>query len=126
MKVTNMSGMFMNASMFNQPIGQWEIYDVAFMSSMFSVSFNQPIGQWQVHRVKSMSGMFFAAKSFNQSLGDWDIGSVQSMSLMFADTVAFNQPVHALWQGYMLRALMTRDMFEGARGMKIIPALHVF
>ena len=40
--------MFLNANVFNQPIGSWNTNNVTDMSAMFSSAdyFNQPIGAW--------------------------------------------------------------------------------
>jgi hypothetical protein len=45
-----MREMFFGATYFNQPIGGWDVRQVATMGGMFSraVDFNHPIGEWDV------------------------------------------------------------------------------
>ncbi|HOR41545.1 MAG TPA: BspA family leucine-rich repeat surface protein, partial [Paludibacteraceae bacterium] len=93
--VTNMRGMFYNASNFNQPIGNWNTSNVTDMSNMFSYSsiFNQPIGNWNTAKVTNMSNMFYNASSFNQPIGDWNTSNVTDMNRMFVRASSFNQPI---------------------------------
>jgi len=39
--------------------------------------FNQPIGDWDVSNVTYMRWMFESAYAFNQPIGDWDVSNVQ-------------------------------------------------
>ena len=94
--VTNMGGMFSDASSFNQPLNDWNVSKVMNMEGMFSEasSFNQPINNWNVSKVMNMKGMFFQATTFNQSLNNWSTSNVSTMSNMFADATSFNQPIN--------------------------------
>ena len=58
--VTSMEWMFMGASSFNQPIGDWQVDQVTNMSSMFhgAKSFNQPLNDWRVNDVTIVTGIF--------------------------------------------------------------------
>ena len=47
------------------------------MSYMFKFSvFNQPIGDWDVSSVTDMNFMFTSAESFNQDIGNWEVNYV--------------------------------------------------
>ncbi len=93
--VTNMSGMFNDATVFNQDIESWDVSQVTDMGQMFNgaASFNQDIGSWDVSQVTNMSGMFFNADAFNQDIGGWDVSKVTNMESMFDDANAFNQDI---------------------------------
>ena len=89
--VTNMNRMFY-ASPFNQDIGNWNVGKVTDMSYMFRDSpFNQDIGNWNVGVVTNMNWMF-CASPFNQDIGNWNVGKVTDMSCMFRDS-PFNQDI---------------------------------
>jgi surface protein len=38
--------------------------------------FNQPIGDWNTSNVTDMRYMFYSAQSFNQDLSSWDVDNV--------------------------------------------------
>ncbi len=93
--VTDMSGMFGNASYFNHNINSWDTSKVTNMTYMFygATSFNQPLDSWDTSKVVDMTCMFFRAKSFNKPLNSWDTYNVVSMYYMFCAADKFNQPL---------------------------------
>ena len=93
--ITDMTGMFLNNTAFNQDISGWNTSNVISMAHMFdgATAFNRNIGAWNTSGVTDMSGMFCNARAFNQSVGGWDTSHVTSMSNMFASASAFNQDI---------------------------------
>jgi len=55
-----MTGLFREASSFNQPIGDWDVSNVNYMGTMFSLasSFNQDISSWCVTNITSEPDSF--------------------------------------------------------------------
>ena len=95
--VTDMSGMFGDASSFNGNISGWDVSKVTNMDGMFdeATSFNQPLNSWNVSSVKNMGWMFDEATSFNQTLNSWDVSSVTTMYRMFNNATSFNQTLNS-------------------------------
>ena len=95
-KVTDMSGMFLQCTAFNQPIGDWDVSKVENMIDMFDgcKNFNQPLNNWDVSNVKIMNSMFWGCSAFNQPLNDWNVSNVEDMNLMFRGCKTFNQDLN--------------------------------
>ena len=90
--ITLMDNMFQNATVFNQPIGTWNVSTVISMSYMFhnAVAFNQPIGVWNVSNVSNMDNMFAGATAFNQDISRWNFSQVYAIKNIFTGT-SFSQ-----------------------------------
>ncbi|MBC6426924.1 MAG: BspA family leucine-rich repeat surface protein [Ekhidna sp.] len=90
--VTDMSYMFASASAFNGDLSNWNTSSVTDMSNMFSLAsaFNGDLSNWNTSSVTNMRSMFFTASAFNGDLGNWNTSSVTSMLAMFLRASAFN------------------------------------
>ncbi|BFP42072.1 hypothetical protein FGF1_29170 [Flavobacteriaceae bacterium GF1] len=90
--VTDMTGMFLQATVFNRDIGSWNVAKVTSMKSMFesATAFDQDIGSWNTSDVTTMERMFLGASVFDQDLSSWNTAGVTNMSLMFTAASAFN------------------------------------
>ena len=58
-----------------------------------AISFNQPLENWNVYNVTDMFIMFWGARSFNQPLNNWNVSKVTDMRYMFNSASSFNQPL---------------------------------
>ncbi|MFX1237824.1 MAG: BspA family leucine-rich repeat surface protein [Promethearchaeota archaeon] len=110
-KVTNMAGMFSEAYVFNEFMGDWDVSSVTDMGYLFyyAVNFNQDIGGWDVSSVRDMSAMF-TYSSFNQDIGGWDVSNVVDIEGMFGGA-SFNQDIGS-WNVSSVTDM--RGMFGGA------------
>ena len=72
-------------------IGTWDVSRVTDMSGLFSGAnlFNADISKWDVSRVTNMNRMFMGAKSFECDLSKWDVSRVTDMSQMFSGAKSF-------------------------------------
>ena len=117
--VTDLSYAFFGATSFNDPIGNWDVSNVANTYSMFSgaTAFNQPIGNWDTSGVINMARMFEGAISFDQDLSTsqtitgWDTSSANFMDAMFLGATSFDGDVSG-WD--VSNVVVMNDMFKGA------------
>ena len=97
--VTDMSGMFKDATSFNSDISGWMLNVVSTMSHMFNgaSSFNKDITEWTTSSVTNMSSMFEGAASFDNNGGGypwlWDVQNVTNMSKMFKGAEHFQSNI---------------------------------
>lgn len=92
--VTAISGIFTNATSFNQSLSSWDTSAVTDMADVFygATSFNQDISGWDTSNVTNMYRMFGNATSFNQNLSGWCVTNIGSKPLDFdTNTPAWNK-----------------------------------
>merc|ERR1712176_1574007 len=96
-KVTDMYGMFCDASSFTSDLSEWQTGNVMNMNGMFkgASSFNSDLSKWQTGNVTDMCGMFGDATAFTSDLSKWQTGNVTNMKGMFYGAVALQQ--RPLW-----------------------------
>ena len=110
--VTDMSEMFREAVTFNQPLNSWNVSSVTNMGGMFGTTiFNQPLNSWYVSSVTDMSHMF-SDSTFNGNISSWDVSSVTDMSGMFHNAQAFNRPLDS-WNVSSVTDMS--EMFDNTR-----------
>jgi gliding motility-associated-like protein len=111
--VTSTEYMFRDATIFNHPIGDWDVSDVTNMFGMFAQAraFNQNISNWDVSNVTNMGALFGRADDFNQNLNNWDVGNVTNMQYMFDQAFSFNQDI-GNWN--VSNVTQMADMFKDA------------
>jgi hypothetical protein len=118
----NMSYMFYNANLFDQPIPGNLFSGVTSMNSMFysadvSSIFNQSVSDWDVSSVTDMGFLFFGAKLFDQTVNDWDVSSVTDMSYMFSRAFSFNNGgVKLTWGDKSRNVTLMESMFSADSG----------
>ena len=91
--VTDMTGMFSGASIFNWDLSNWDTSSVTTMQAMFdyAISFNQDLSTWDTSSVTNMRDLFYHATLFNWDLSNWNTSNVTTMTYMFFYAEAFNQ-----------------------------------
>lgn len=89
--ITDLSSMFEEVTLFNQPLDNWNVSNVVTFLAMFSGSdFDQDITGWVTSSASNMSRMFERCP-FNQNINGWDVSGVTNFATMFRSNQAFNQ-----------------------------------
>uniref|UniRef100_A0A6C0I8A6 Hedgehog/Intein (Hint) domain-containing protein n=1 Tax=viral metagenome TaxID=1070528 RepID=A0A6C0I8A6_9ZZZZ len=95
--VTDISGMFFNAIIFDQDISNWERtgstminVNSLYFTFAYAYSFNQPIGNWKVDNVTDLYLTFTLAYFFDQDLNGWNTHKVTSLYGTFGSAFSFN------------------------------------
>jgi surface protein len=76
--VTDMSGLFMNKTGFNDDISYWNTSGVTDMNAMFQgcTDFDQNISKWDTSKVTDMDSMFQDCTAFDQNIRSWNVKQV--------------------------------------------------
>ena len=53
--------------------------------------FNQPLNNWNVFNVNNMYCLFMRCESFNQPLNNWNVSNNTDIRYIFEDTLAFDE-----------------------------------
>lgn len=106
--ITSFDGLFFDARVFNQPIGDWDVSSCEDMTWMLynAHSFNQDLSGWERSTPGNVSTManvvkinetFKDARAFNNGgsagINNWSMGAVTEATETFSDTQTFNQPI---------------------------------
>ena len=129
----NLNYMFNSASLFNQPVGNWNISAVTEMEAMFKgavafnngypsgsigdLAYNPLTGAWNTSNVTVMKEMFYGATSFNCNVGSWNVGNVTTFFSMFNGANKFNNGGSNTINNWTLKttgAVTLYGMFVGA------------
>ena len=104
--VTDFSGMFAGASVFNQPVGNWNVSGAkqcggnSGLNYMFigAAAFNQSLANWQFgSNLTELVGLFQSASNFNGDVTTWNLTHVTTTRSLFYSAGAFNQNI-STWQ----------------------------
>jgi surface protein len=106
--ITNMAGMFRQASQFNQPIGVWNTSNVTNMRRMFrggnsnnypsttrDSSFNQSLNGWDVTKVSraNMEEMFYFNELMAGNCNQWCVSHISTAPTLFASSTTTLWPI---------------------------------
>jgi hypothetical protein len=98
--IASAASMFQAASVFNQPLNNWNMSLCTNTSNMFAfaTAFNSSLAGWNLSNNTNMASMFQQATAFNQPINDWTLNTTSNFTTvsMFESATAFNQPLN-LW-----------------------------
>lgn len=82
----------LTATVFNQPIGNWNVSSVTNMADMFrlNTNFNQELNDWDVSNVVNFGNMFNGSTGFNKNIGNWNVGLGTTFTSFMANKSALN------------------------------------
>ncbi|QNI21147.1 hypothetical protein [Vibrio phage vB_pir03] len=94
--LTDITGVFRDASAFNQDISLWNVSGVQSFAFAFAgaTSFNQNVSGWTTAAATNMQATFQGATSFNQPLAGWDLTGVVTIQSILEGATSFDQPVN--------------------------------
>jgi len=113
--VTDMSGLFLNATRFNGDVSKWTFPNVFTMHYMFNGAkrFNGDVSKWTFPNVTDMSYMFENATSFEgKGVSKWTFPNVTDMSYMFENATSFEGKGVSKWTFPNVTTM--HSMFYGA------------
>jgi surface protein len=123
----NISGMFQSATIFNQPLSNWNTIAVTNMSTVFYLApaFNNGLAPgvgstlpWNTQNVTTMWLMFNSATSFNCDVSSWSVSNVTNMESTFNSATKFNNGLTSGTAGTLAwntsNATLMNGMFQSA------------
>merc|ERR1712093_725069 len=96
--VTDMGGMFRDASSFNQPLNDWRVDKVTDMGVMFAFAsaFDQPLGDWRLRSDCDTRNMFVFTKFRNSRPVRYSIFHRLTMLLLLPLDAGLSLTIHLL------------------------------
>ena len=111
--VTNMRGMFTNASIANPDTSNWDVSSVTTMDRMFykATSANPDTSNWDVSNVTGMFAMFTNASSANPNTTNWNVSNVTNMVAMFRNSNLSVENLTACYENWSQLSLQNNISF---------------